>query len=37
RSRYGDLMFQQDLEEITGKDKADLFLKFKMAQNSKNN
>ena len=36
-SRYGDLMFQQDLEEIAGKDKADLFLKFKMAQNSKNN
>lgn len=37
RSRYGDLMFQQDLEEIADKDKADLFLKFKMAQNSKNN
>ena len=37
RSKYGDLMFLQDLEEITGKDKADLFLKFKMAQNSKNN
>jgi len=37
RSRYGDLMFQQDLEEIAGKDKASLFLKFKMAQNSKNN
>ena len=37
RSRYGDLMFQRDLEEIAGKDKADLFLKFKMAQNSKNN
>jgi len=37
RLRYGDLMFQQDLEEIAGKDKADLFLKFEMAQNSKNN
>jgi len=36
-SRYGDLMFLQDLEEISGKDKANLFLKFKMAQNSKNN
>ena len=36
-SRYGDLMFQQDLEEIAGKDKADSFLKFNMAQNSKNN
>jgi len=36
-SRYGDLMFQQDLEEITGKDKASLFLKFKMAWNAKNN
>ena len=36
-SRYGDLMFQQDLGEIAGKDKANLFLKFKMAQNSKNN
>jgi len=37
RSKYGDLMFLQDLEEIAGRDKASLFLKFKMAQNSKNN
>ena len=37
RSRYGDLMFQQDLEETSGKDKASLFLKFKMAWNAKNN
>jgi len=36
-SRYGNLMFQQDLEEIAGKDKASLFLKFKMARNAKNN
>jgi len=36
-SRYRDLMFQQDLEEIVGKDKASLFLKFKMAWNAKNN
>lgn len=37
RSKYGDLMFLQDLEEIAGEDKADLFLKFKMAYNAKNN
>ena len=36
-SRYRDLMFQQDLEETSGKDKASLFLKFKMAWNAKNN
>jgi len=37
QSKYMDLLFLSDLSEIAGKDKASLFLKFKMAQNSKNN
>ncbi|GAH36605.1 unnamed protein product, partial [marine sediment metagenome] len=37
QSKYMDLLFLSDLSEIAGKDNANLFLKFKMAQNSKNN
>jgi len=37
QSKYMDLLFFSDLSEIAGKDNANLFLKFKMAQNSKNN
>ncbi|MBA7555466.1 hypothetical protein ES705_48129 [subsurface metagenome] len=35
--KYMDLLFFSDLSEISGKDNANLFLKFNMAQNSKNN
>jgi hypothetical protein len=37
QSKYMDLLFFSDLSEIAGKDKANLFSKFKMAQNSENN
>lgn len=37
QSKYMELLFLSDLSEISGKDKANLFLKFKMAQNSENN
>ena len=37
QSKYMDLLFLSDLSEIAGKDNANLFLKFKMAQNSNNN
>jgi len=37
QSKYMDLLFLSDLSEISGEDKANLFMKFKMAQNSKNN
>ena len=35
--RYMDLLFQQDLERIIGKNKTDLFEKFRMAFNASNN
>jgi hypothetical protein len=37
QSKYMDLLFLSDLEETLGEEKASLFLKFKMAQNAKNN
>ena len=36
-SRYLDLMFLSNLEEVMGKEKADSFLKFKNAQHPENN
>ena len=37
QSKYMDLLFLSDLSETAGEDNANLFLKFKMAQNSNNN
>lgn len=37
QQRYADLLFQQDLEEIVGKDNAQLFANFKMFRNAANN
>ena len=37
QSKYMDLQFLSDLRETSGEDTANLFLRFKMARNSKNN
>lgn len=34
---YMDLLFQQDLEKMIGKGKAELFAKFRMMRNAENN
>jgi len=37
QSKYTELMFYQDLKEIVGKDKADLFLKVQMLRDTAKN
>ncbi len=37
QQEYMDLLFQQDLEEMIDKSKAELFTRFKMMRNAQNN
>jgi len=37
QSKYMDLQFLSDIRETAGENTVNLFLRFKMAQNSKNN
>jgi len=37
QQEYADLLFQQDLEKIAGKNHAQLFANFKMFRNAENN